>query len=198
MNKLSKQLYLSLMLMPLILEILEIPLSYISIGLATFLELLQIFFLIVIPIAWLVFLYKIWSAIQDIYVRTTPGKAIGFLFIPIFNFYWLFQVIWGFAKDYNKYLKRYNFELPRLPENLFLFYCILWLLASLLSVPALILIVPLITLPLQEVPSEILTFSILFLIFGIIEYVIHLFIIAKSCDAVNKLIDIRSSRRSDI
>ena len=48
-----------------------------------------------------VFWYKVWVSIQDGHARTTPGKAIGFMFIPFFNGYWLFQSIWGFAKDYN-------------------------------------------------------------------------------------------------
>ncbi|WP_410969288.1 hypothetical protein, partial [Salmonella sp. SAL04284] len=32
--------------------------------------------------------HRMWAAIQDRYVRTTPGKAVGFLLIPVFNLYW--------------------------------------------------------------------------------------------------------------
>ena len=28
----------------------------------------------------------------------TPGKMVGFCFIPFFNFYWIFRAIWGLAK----------------------------------------------------------------------------------------------------
>jgi hypothetical protein len=67
-----------------------------------------------------VLLYKAWKAIQDGHARTTPGKAVGFMFIPLFNFYWVFQAYWGFAKDYNAYLERYQLTSAKLPEGLFL------------------------------------------------------------------------------
>jgi len=73
----------------------------------------------------MVLFYKMWTAIQDGHARTTPGKAIGFLFIPFFNIYWAFQVIWGFSKDYNAYTKRHALTLPDLPDGLFLAYTIL-------------------------------------------------------------------------
>jgi hypothetical protein len=69
--------------------------------------------------------YKAWSAIQDGHARATPGKAVGFLFIPLFNLYWMFQAIPGFAKDYNSYVDRHSLGVPKLPEGLFLAYCIL-------------------------------------------------------------------------
>jgi hypothetical protein len=69
--------------------------------------------------------YKSWAAIQDGHARTTPGKAIGFLFIPLFDFYWIFQAVWGLAKDFNAYLQRNSIPAARLPEGLFLAYCIL-------------------------------------------------------------------------
>jgi hypothetical protein len=67
----------------------------------------------------LVFIYKIWAAIADQYARTTPGKAVGFLFIPFFGFYWIFQVLWGFAKDCNAYIDRHSIKAAKLPEGLF-------------------------------------------------------------------------------
>jgi hypothetical protein len=66
--------------------------------------------------------YKAWEAIQDGYARTTPGKALGFLFIPFFNLYWVFQATWGLAKDYNRYAQRHSLDAPRLPASLFLVY----------------------------------------------------------------------------
>ena len=72
--------------------------------------------------------YKMWNAIQDGYARTTPGKAIGFMFIPFFNIYWMFQAIWGYSKDYNEYLRRYSIPTKPLSEGLFLAACIVpWL-----------------------------------------------------------------------
>lgn len=40
-----------------------------------------------------VLLYQCWAALPEPYRATTPGKAVGFLFIPIFNLYWMF-VCW--------------------------------------------------------------------------------------------------------
>ncbi len=37
--------------------------------------------------------YKLWDSIQDGTARTTPGKGVGFLFIPFFNFYWIYLFI---------------------------------------------------------------------------------------------------------
>lgn len=77
-------------------------------------------------IAFMVLLYKMWAAIQDGHARATPGKAIGFLFIPFFNLYWAFQAIWGWAKDYNAYTARHGLaNAPKMPEGLFLTYVIL-------------------------------------------------------------------------
>jgi hypothetical protein len=78
--------------------------------------------------------YKGWAAIQDGHARTTPGKAIGLLFIPFFNFYWAFQALWGWAKDYNAYTARHAIQAPRMPEGLFLAYVILCLVAFLPAV----------------------------------------------------------------
>ena len=71
-------------------------------------------------VLWLMLFYKSWQAIQDGHARTTPGKAIGFLFIPFFLAYWMFQCIWGFAKDYNAYIERHGIETKRLPSGFFL------------------------------------------------------------------------------
>ncbi|MCX6004840.1 MAG: hypothetical protein NT082_04130 [Chloroflexi bacterium] len=74
-----------------------------------------------------ILLYKAWKAIQDGQPRTTPGKAVGFLFMPFFNLYWIFMAYWGFAQDYNKYLNVKNLTVPKLSEGLFLSYPILML-----------------------------------------------------------------------
>lgn len=46
--------------------------------------------------------YKCWKAVPKEIARTTPGKAVGFLFIPFFNFYWAFVSCMGLAEDLNK------------------------------------------------------------------------------------------------
>ena len=45
------------------------------------------------------FHYKCWKAIPAGFARLTPGKAVGYLFIPFFNFYWSFPSFYGLAQD---------------------------------------------------------------------------------------------------
>jgi hypothetical protein len=52
-------------------------------------------------------LYRFWQLIQDGKAGTTPARAIGFLFIPIFNLYWFFRVYFGLDLDLNRYISRH-------------------------------------------------------------------------------------------
>jgi hypothetical protein len=76
-------------------------------------------------VMYYILIYKSWKAIQDGNARTTPGKAVGFLFIPFYNLYWIFQAWYGFAQDYNSYVERYSVTASKLNKGLFLAYCIL-------------------------------------------------------------------------
>ncbi|MFC2050704.1 hypothetical protein ACFLTN_05965 [Chloroflexota bacterium] len=106
-------------------------------------------------------LYKAWKAIQPGNPRTTPGKAVGYMFIPYYNFYWIFQAYWGFAKDYNAYLSQTGATNFRLSEGLFLALPILFLVS----------IVPFVGF------------------LTTIGYLVVYFIVAnKLCDAVNHLV----------
>lgn len=60
--------------------------------------------LVTIPgiIVFLIWLYRSWDAISPRYRSFTPGRAIGFLFIPIFNIYWAFRVIPGLSAAIRK------------------------------------------------------------------------------------------------
>lgn len=51
---------------------------------------------------WLIFHYKLWAFIPTPYAETTPGKAVGYLFIPFYNFYWIFQSCCGVARSLNR------------------------------------------------------------------------------------------------
>ncbi|MFQ5570083.1 MAG: hypothetical protein ACE5G0_10445 [Rhodothermales bacterium] len=111
-------------------------------------------------VVFAVLLYKMWASIQDGHARTSPGKAVGFLFIPFFNIYWAFQALWGFARDYNAFIDRHGLDNPRLSSGLFLAYVVLSLGA----------IVPFLGLVLMMA-----------------GYVVGLVMISRSCDAVNAL-----------
>jgi len=87
--------------------------------------LLAIPLLIFVTVIIMVLYYRMWAAIQDGHARTTPGKAVGFMFIPFFHLYWVFQAIWGYSVDYNAYIERHSINAPPLPAGLFLTFCIL-------------------------------------------------------------------------
>jgi hypothetical protein len=116
---------------------------------------------IYVSVVQCIFIYKVWASIQDGHVRSGPCKALGFLFIPLFNFYWIFQAVWGFAVDFNKYAARNNISAaPRLPEGLFLAYCILYVVGI---------------IPFVGIAANIANF------------VIAAILISHTCDAVNAL-----------
>ena len=84
-------------------------------------------------VVWLILIFKMWTFLPKDYARTTPIKAVGFLFIPFYNIYWIFQAVWGFSKDFNQYITSKALNVPLLQTNLFLVFTIIWLLTGLLS-----------------------------------------------------------------
>jgi len=76
--------------------------------------------LAVLFVVMLVLFYCMWKPIQDGHARTTPAKAVGLSLIPLFNLYWAFLVLWGFSKDFNRYLDRNSLDVRKLNETLFL------------------------------------------------------------------------------
>ncbi len=81
-----------------------------------------------------IMLYRFWNQIQDGHQRTSPGKAIGFLFIPFFNLYWVFVAVQGLSMDLNAYLRRYGVNVPAVSETLALTYCILFIVIHIMLV----------------------------------------------------------------
>jgi len=78
-------------------------------------------------IAQFILLYRFWQVVQDGKARTTPGKAVGFMFIPLFNFYWFFVAFWGLAKDMNAYVKNHGVAAGQVNEGVALATCVLFL-----------------------------------------------------------------------
>jgi hypothetical protein len=76
-----------------------------------------------------VLIHRLWTAIQPGHPRATPGKAVGFMFIPFFNLYWVFQVYHGWAQDYNRYVREAGIPAPPVSESLGLTVAILVLAA---------------------------------------------------------------------
>ena len=114
-------------------------------------------------VVMLMLYHKMWASIQDGHARTTPGRAVGMLFVPFYNLYWAFQVIWGFSKDYNAYVERHGTKAARLPEELFLANVIMCFLTWIPVIGLIILVV---------------------------NYFIVLVMVTKICDAINTTTEI--------
>lgn len=82
--------------------------------------------MVVAGIIQLVYLARAWRCLAYSNPRTTPGKAVGFMFIPGFNMYWNFVAIRGFAEDWNRIVSQHPnlIRAPRMGEGVFLTYCI--------------------------------------------------------------------------
>lgn len=70
-------------------------------------------------------LYTLWTFIPVDTARTTPAKAVGLLFVPLFNFYWNFVAFHGLAESLNAQLKRNSILNRRVNEGLSVSYCVL-------------------------------------------------------------------------
>lgn len=114
-------------------------------------------FIIVHSVYNFLMLSKMWGAIQDGKTEITTGKAIGYLFIPVFNLYWIFKVWGNFPNAYKQFAQRQRRQNAKISDGVFDFYPIFLLLCGVLVFPVLIL------------PF------------------VFMFIISKTCDAVNAL-----------
>lgn len=70
-------------------------------------------------IGFLVLLYQAWASIQDGYAGASAGSAIGLLFVPFFNLYWVFVALRGFARAFNVYVDRHGLSIKKLEPGLF-------------------------------------------------------------------------------
>lgn len=117
--------------------------------------------------------YRAWESIQDEHARTTPAKAIGFACIPLFNLYWAFQFIGGFARDFNRYRQRQARASPRLSEGLFYVAATLW------SSSVVFVFIPFVNL-----------------IYAAIAFVVALIVIAEVVHGVNAVLDEHEARET--
>jgi len=81
-------------------------------------------------VVFVVLVYKMWRIVPLEFARTTPGKAVGFMFIPFFNFYWLFPAIWGWTKDFNSFLRQRQIDSRYAPEGLGLAIVVFWVVGT--------------------------------------------------------------------
>lgn len=78
-----------------------------------------------------VIVYRMWAALRFGTPRTTPGMALGLLFVPLFNLYWIFQVWYGWTVDYNRSVAQAGIPAPRVSQGLAMTLCVLLLLSIL-------------------------------------------------------------------
>ncbi len=98
-----------------------------------------------------IFLYRHWLLLQGHGARTTPGKAVGFSFIPFYCFYWWFVAYAGLAEDNNSYMNKQNINGFRMSYGLSITLCVLGILGSTIGlVPILDIII--------SIPSAIVGF----------------------------------------
>lgn len=64
-------------------------------------------------VQYLIIHHRCWSLIPPKIASTTPGKAVGFLFIPAFSFYWGFVSFHNLATDANRTLEALKIQSVR-------------------------------------------------------------------------------------
>ena len=55
-----------------------------------------------------IYLYRAWKCLQPGGATVSPGAAVGFMFIPLFNIYWIFKAIGGLPRQWNIITSSYS------------------------------------------------------------------------------------------
>ena len=103
-------------------------------------------FLVCSVVIELMLFYKMWVAIKDSQPPISPGRAVGFLFIPVFNIYWALLMLTGFTEDYNSFIIRRSIRTGKLPMTLFLIYAVLFMATAMFVTIPMICVFPVIGL----------------------------------------------------
>ncbi|MFM2241638.1 MAG: hypothetical protein RLZ97_493 [Verrucomicrobiota bacterium] len=91
-------------------------------------------------IVGLVHLHRAWALLQPNTAFATPGRAVGFLFIPFYNLYWVFVAYWRWSQEWNRLVVQSGKHplAPRMSEGMFLTHAILLIACGLLGIFGLI------------------------------------------------------------
>lgn len=84
-------------------------------------------------IADCVLLFRWWAVLPPGWRQTTPGKAVGFCFIPFFNLYWYFIAYAGLAGDLNRFQSAQGRVESEAPTGLAVAYAVLSVLGWILG-----------------------------------------------------------------
>jgi hypothetical protein len=149
----------------------------------------DLFLLISVAVEMLLF-YKMWDAIPTAQASITPGKAVGFLFIPGFNIYWALLMLTAFAEDCSARLRRSPAQVKELPAMLYAAHAFTFLLF------AIFLVIPLLcTLVIPHFVNRVfsnlgdLAWPVvgLAVAIGLAHLVTYLLTASRTCTAVNAL-----------
>ena len=149
----------------------------------------NVFLICSVAIEMLLF-YKMWAAIQDDKTSISPGKAVGLLFIPVFNIYWALLMVTGFAEDYNAFIQRRAIKTKDLPMALFLIYAFAFIsVATILTTPMICIFafVGLISRAFIGYPAAAWTLFALVLAAGAAHFITYILFAVKTCNAINAL-----------
>ena len=138
----------------------------------------------------LMLFYKMWEAIKDSQTSISPGRAIGFLFIPVFNIYWALLMLTGFVEDYNAFIQRRVIKTQNLSLTLFLIYAFAFILAAtVLTVPMICIFafLGLISRAFIGYPGAAWTLFALMFAAGAFHFIAYILFAMKTCNAVNAL-----------
>jgi hypothetical protein len=102
-----------------------IPLSIMAAGISLSIIVIGLGGIIAAVVFQCFILHRLWSLVPRAKAQTTPGRAVGFLFIPFFNFYWNLVAFHGLAEALNAETKRASITDKEVNEGLTLTYCIL-------------------------------------------------------------------------
>ena len=149
----------------------------------------DVFLICSVAIEMLLF-YKMWGAIQDDKTSISPAKAVGFLFIPVFNIYWALLMVTGFAEDYNSFILRRAIRAKDLSLTLFLIYAFSFILsATVLTIPMMCIFafLGLISRAFTGYPAAAWALFSIVLAAGTVHFITYILVAFKTCNAVNAL-----------
>ncbi len=74
------------------------------VGLGLSIVLIGIPILIIGFVYHFILLYRYWELFQSEKTSITPGRAVGFCFIPVFNLYWMFEAYYSLSGVMNRWV----------------------------------------------------------------------------------------------
>lgn len=82
---------------------------------------------IVAIVTWSIYHYRLWQLLPDQVAETTPGKAVGLMFVPAFNLYWVFRSHQGVNRGLNRLIDAHRLGGPRASVGLATAHSILFI-----------------------------------------------------------------------